>query len=433
MIKKGVAVTFIFILSTFIQLISQIVVTRMFGAKVNLEIFLAAVTIPTIIVTVIYGTLNSVFLPLYGERKLKDPDKGTRYFISMVLFLSIFSLLISFISGFFTPAISASLFGSRGAGFVKNVSVQMLYLFYSMPAAVIATLFGSYFYLNKQFVRFPVAQAVGSIVNLVIIILLAPYIGTWALVIAFVVNIMAQIFFVIPPLKLSRILTFKPFNFINFRTFLTLFISWIPLIIGDFALRSDMLLIRSFGSKLTVGYLVYLNLISKIFSIAAGVMTIGIQILLLPHLVEYFNEKKYDKAFSTVRKSKFIAIAVSVVVILMIIVFLPITINILFVGNKFTKHDADLTISLLPYFILPAVGWGINGVFFQPLIALKKQLQIGVLNVFALIASFIIGSLLVSKAGALQALSISLIILLFTGIIGSEILWQIEKKKLRKV
>ena len=45
MIKKGIAVTAIFIISNFIQLVSQIVVTRLFGAKLDLDIFLAAVAL----------------------------------------------------------------------------------------------------------------------------------------------------------------------------------------------------------------------------------------------------------------------------------------------------------------------------------------------------------------------------------------------------
>jgi hypothetical protein len=54
MFKKGFAITIIFIISTLVQLVSQIVVTRIFGATLTLDTFLAA-AVP-IVVTVIYGT-----------------------------------------------------------------------------------------------------------------------------------------------------------------------------------------------------------------------------------------------------------------------------------------------------------------------------------------------------------------------------------------
>ncbi len=429
MIKKGAIVTIVFIISTFIQLISQIVVTRIFGAKLNLDIFLAAVAIPTIIVTVIYGTLNDAFLPLYGEHRAKDKNHES-YFVSMVLTLGLLSLLIAWIMGFLSEPISALLYANRGITFVKDVAQQMSFMFYSIPAAVIATLFGSYFYLHKQFVKFPVAQAAGSIVNLGIILLLATHIGTWAMVIAFVVNLVAQIFFVIPPIKLSKVFDTNAFKFSHI---VTLSIAWIPLIIGSFAARSDTLIIRSFGSYLPAGYLVYLNLIAKLFNLAAGMMTIGIQIIQLPHLVEYFNAKKFGKAIEIVNKSKIVAIAVSIVTTISVAIVAPILIYILFVGGKFTKHDSVVAASLLPYFILPALGWGINSVFMQPLIALKKQLHVGVLNVVALIFGWSASSMILKPFGPLVSISAGLIILLFTGIIGSELLWQYYRKKLIKM
>lgn len=425
MIKKGIIVTAIFIVSTFIQLVSQIIVTRLFGAKLDLDIFLAAVTIPTIIVTVIYGTLNDAFLPIYGEQKAKDKNNADSYFVSHLLSLSIISFLIAWVLGFLSVPISQFLYNDRGVMFVKDVAVQMSYMFYSIPFSVIATIFGSYYYLHKHFNRFPLAQAIGSIANLLLIIFFAPILGVWSLVLAFVINILIQTLFVIPPFKIFN----SPPTF-RLPDLSALFIAWIPLIISNFALRSDSIIIRSFGTSLPVGYLVYLNLVSKIFMLATGMMTIGIQVLQLPHLVEYINGKQFKRAIIVVNKSKIVSIAVSVITTVFVLLLAPVAVYLLFVGGKFTKHDADITISLLPFFVLPAIGWGISSVFFQPLIALKKQFQLGILNLVALLVAWITGTIIKIYFGPLFAITASLIILLFIGIIGSEILWQKEKLRL---
>jgi len=195
-------------------------------------------------------------------------------------------------------------------------------------------------------------------------------------------------------------------------------------------LRSDTIIIRSYASYLPTGYIVYLNLISKIFSIATSVMTIGIQVLLLPHLVEYFAKQQHQKAIRAVNKAKIISIGMSIVVALSVALVGPFTINLLFKGGKFTSEDVRISSSLIPIFILPAIGWGISGVFFQPLLALKKYVAVGVIStlsfVLALLASFATNQLY----GSLQAISVGLIVLLFTGIIGSEIIWQQNKKNL---
>ncbi len=423
MIKKSIVVTVIFIVSTCIQLLSQIVVTRIFGAQLDLDIFLAAVSIPTIMVTVIYGTLNQAFLPLFGEKKVKDPQGADSYFFSTLLYLVGVSLIFSFLLTFFAKPISSALYASRGEEFVQAVSIQMNYLFYSFPLAVIATLLGSYFYVRKMFYRFPLAQALGSMANLIIIFILGPIIGTWSLIIAFLMSILMQIIFVIPR-SITKIVL-KPINP------LPLLIAWLPLIIGSFAIRSDPILIRSFGSQLAPGYLVYLNLIAKIFSIATGVMTVGIQIVLLPHLVEYINTNQYEKAIRNVNRSKIVALGISLVVAFIISLIAPVVIPFLFVGGKFTYQDAQITISLIPLFIFPAIGWGVVEVFFQPLLALKKQLPVGILNFFAFITAWGVATVTNRYFGPLSAITYGLITLLLVCIMGSEILWQIYRRKLK--
>jgi hypothetical protein len=84
----------------------------------------------------------------------------------------------------------------------------------------------------------------------------------------------------------------------------------------------------------------------------------------------------------------------------------------------------------LPLFILPAIGWGINSIFFQPLLALKKQFQVGVINVIALVLGWGGGYMVKMYVGPTQGITVGLTILLFSGIIGSEILWQRYKKTL---
>lgn len=423
MFKKGFAITIIFVISTLIQLVSQIIVTRIFGAILTLDIFLAAVAVPTIIVTVIYGTLNDVFLPLYGEKKANNPDEADTYFISHLILLGISSFLLAWMLGFFTQHISSMLYSSKGIAFVTATATQMRYLFFSIPLSVIATILGSYFYAHKKFLRFPLAQLIGSIINLGMIIVLAPKIGIWALVVAFVLNILFQIVLVIPHFRFKL-------N-IEYGHFLPIIMAWTPLIIANFAIRSDTILIRSFGSHLPGGYLVYLNLISKMFSLAAGMTTIGIQVLLLPHLVEYIQQHDSQKTIETVNKSKIAAVMLSVGTAIVVMLIAPLFIHMAFVGGKFTAHDAEVTTSLLPLFVVPTIGWGTFSIFFQPLLAMKKRIEIAVISVLALVVSWGGATVMSQVFGALPGITGGLILLYAVAIIGSELVWQRLKKQIQ--
>ncbi len=298
----------------------------------------------------------------------------------------------------------------------------MRVLFWSIPFAFIATTLGAYYYVQKHFFRFPLAQLVGSITNLLLIVALFNIAGIWALVIGFVMNIFFQILFVIPKFK-----TIPKYEFQNISPIL---IAVTPLVIGQFMIRSDTIIIRSYASYLPEGYMVYLNLVSKIFSLATSVMTIGIQVLLLPHLVEYLNEKKYEKAIQSVNRAKLLSIGLSVLVVASLIILGPLAVKILFEGGKFTAEDVKITSSLLPLFIIPGIGWGLSGVFFQPLFALKKYMEVGIISTLAFIAAIMTSQLLFKTSGPEFAIISGLIVLLFVGIIGSELIWQMQKQLL---
>ncbi|QQS43464.1 hypothetical protein IPM65_04910 [Candidatus Roizmanbacteria bacterium] len=420
MLKKSFVVTLIFVISLFIQLVSQIVITRIFGASQEVDIFLAAVAIPSIIVTVIYGSLNNVLLPLLGEKK--NQKSYERYVSSLVLSLGIFAVITAGVITLFSGPLSKLLYPGSTEEFTSNVAGQMRVLFWSIPFAFIATTFGAYYYVQKHFFRFPLAQLVGSITNLLLIVTLFNVAGIWALVMGFVLNIVFQILFVVPK--------FKTFPKLEFHNITPILISLAPLIVGQFMIRSDTIIIRSYASYLPEGYMVYLNLVSKIFSLATSVMTIGIQVLLLPHLVEYLNEKKYEKAIQSVNRAKLLSIGLSVLVVASLIILGPLAVKILFEGGKFTEEDVKITSSLLPLFIIPGIGWGLSGVFFQPLFALKKYMEVGIISTLAFIAAITTSQLLFKTSGPEFAIISGLIVLLFIGIIGSELIWQMQKQLL---
>ena len=67
--RSALTITIIVGISTLIQIVTQIVVTQLFGAKFELDVFLAAVVIPTIIVSTIYSTLADIIIPLFSLRQ----------------------------------------------------------------------------------------------------------------------------------------------------------------------------------------------------------------------------------------------------------------------------------------------------------------------------------------------------------------------------
>lgn len=168
--------------STLIQILTQIIVTRIFGAKVELDTFLAAVALPTIIVSAIYGTLSDTIIPLI--KKEKDEDIPS-YIFCTAIYLGLIGLVVSIILSHFSREITVLLYGTEKTSFINQTAFYTFYLIYSIPFALVNTVFGAYLYSRKKFLLFPSVQLVGTILGLCLTIWLAPTLGIVSLVIAF--------------------------------------------------------------------------------------------------------------------------------------------------------------------------------------------------------------------------------------------------------
>lgn len=430
--KSALTITLINGLVTAIQIVGQIIVARLFGAKIELDGFVAAVTIPTMLTTVIAATLSDAFLPTLKKEQIKNEEKANIYFFKIAILLGIIVLFVTIGIDIFSMPLLSALFGVRGEVFVLFTDRLMKYMLYTLPFTVLGTLFTSYLYSKKQFFLPSLAYLAGSILNLGIIIILSPSIGITSMVIGFIAAIFLQVIIVFP----YKIGTYMFHALSDLKApstaqeLMHLFIVWSPLIISALILRFDAVLTRSFAARLPEGYIVYVNLVTKLFAGLVGIMTIGIQTVFFPHLIELIHTHNYKKAASQVNKAKVFGTLLTVGTIFVIVCIAPFFMKLLLTGGKFSGKNVDLLISLFPYFIIPALGWGISQIFFQPIIAIGKQYILTGVNILAVFLSWLSATYVYNRFGGMPAISIGLLVLSFTGILGAEIIWQTQKKKL---
>jgi peptidoglycan biosynthesis protein MviN/MurJ (putative lipid II flippase) len=166
------------------------------------------------------------------------------------------------------------------------------------------------------------------------------------------------------------------------------------------------------------------------FNLSAGLITIGIQITMFPHFVKLFHGNKFEELKILVSKAKKWSIVATIISALIMTRLIPILINLLFIGGKFSKDDAQNAISLIPFFIIPTIGWGIAPVFLQPLSAIGKQILSGKIQIAAGIFGWISAYICQYYFAPLVSISFGLTVLLFTIIIASHISWKQCENKL---
>ncbi len=420
--RKSLVISVIFAINATVQLINQIVMARIFGASEKLEIFLAAVAIPTMLVSGIYATLNDAFLPIYGKLK-QQKNEADKFLQESFGGLFLFGIVIATTLAISAKKISWWLYSERGLEFVEQVANEMKILVWGIPIAIGVVILGSVWYAKKKFIQFPTAQMIGNITILIGVIVLGKMWGEISLVSLFLISLLVQ-----------GIIVGKEFKGIKFswQKSIKVVKAWIPIIISFIIFRSDGVIVKYFAGKLETGYIVYLNLASKLMIMAIGVVTIGIQILLLPHLVENLNDKAQIKqGVNLINKAKITSIGMAIITGALMMFLLPWILDTFFVGGRFTVNDVMKVKSLLKWFLLPAIGLGVYPIFMQPLIALNKQKIVAIIAMFSGLVAWITavwGSWI--SMNVVQTMTLTLSSLVFTGIILSEIVWQKEKIKL---
>lgn len=428
--KSALTITLINGLVTAIQIVGQIIVARIFGAKIELDAFVSAVTIPTMLTSVIAATLSDAFLPDLKKKQIENEEKANVYFFKMAFLVGFIVLLIAFSIDMFSTQLITLLFGARGGSFVLFTDRLMTYMLYTLPFTVLGVLFNSYLYSKKRFFTPSLAYLAGSALNLSLIIMLSPSIGIVSMVIAFISAIFLQLFFVFP----YKIAAYSGAAFGSLgdgqtkSQLIKLFISWSPLVISAIIMRFDAILTRSFAARLPEGYITYTNLVAKLFGGLVGIMTIGIQTVFFPHLVELVHLKDFQKANTQVNKAKLYGFLLTFCTVFIIVIIAPFFMRLLLTGGKFSSENVEILISLFPYFVIPATGWGIAQIFAQPIIAIGKQHILTLVNILAVCLAWLTANYVYGQYGGMSAISVGLIVLAFTGIIGAEIIWKMESK-----
>lgn len=157
---------------------------------------------------------------------------------------------------------------------------------------------------------------------------------------------------------------------------------------------------------------------------------IGIQTVTFPHIVELIHKNEIKRAAGQVKKAKLYAFGLTILTIMVIVFISPFFMRLLLTGGKFSGKNVEALISLFPYFVLPALAWGVDSLFTQPITAIGKQYMMTIVNIIGVILAWAGGTVANQLFGGLVAISVALIVLSFTGIIGAEVIWNIQSKKL---
>jgi putative peptidoglycan lipid II flippase len=349
------------LISRFMGLFRDQVISYLFGATRESDIYFAAFVIPDFINYLLAGAYFSITLiPLLATRFDKDPDDGWQFFSAVVFWVAAAISLLTLLGIMCAPRLAflaaPGLTGdglNRLAGFLRIIlPAQVFFLVGSCFMAVL--------YVRKQFL----APALAPIVyNLSIILggVLMRARGMegfcWGVLVGSILGHLAL------PLIAVRFggglrLTAR-FTHPGLKRFIILAL---PLMLGQSIVVLDEQFLRVFGSMVGEGAVSWLNYGRRIMMVPVGVVAQAAGVASYPFLAELVARKdklQFDQTLHLALKN--ILVVLLPLSVWLMVVSEP-AIRLLFQQGHFSASDTEATSSVLRIFLTVVVCWGFSQV-----------------------------------------------------------------------
>jgi putative peptidoglycan lipid II flippase len=345
--------------STLLGFGREVVSAAYYGTQWEMDTFLAAATIPTIIFGLFNGALVSALVPAFSEYlALKREDDAWRLASTVInglfIILSVGALLGWLLAPYYVPLIAHGFPGPQLA-----VAVRMTR--FLIPTIVATSLAGVVAALLNSYGRFGAAALQGVAINLVTIVtvvLLNRKVGIYALVFGTMFGLYAQLFIQLPALiGMGRYRFILDLRHPGLRRIWTLLG---PVVVGSAAGQVAMFFDRFFASTLSPGYMAGMNYALKLVGFPQQIFAAAIATVIFPLLASHFATENRAGVRRTVVMGLRIVTFITVPALCGLVVLRRPIIEALFQRGAFQTSATDLCASLLPYAALGLIALAAN-------------------------------------------------------------------------
>jgi len=385
--------------STMLGFAREVINARYYGTRWEMDTFLAAATIPTILFGVFNGALLSALVPTFSEYITNGREEEAWTLASTIINLLAIVLTVCAVLGYFLAPWYVPIIAHGFPAPQMGVAIHMTR--WLIPSIVAVSLSGVLSAMLNAYHRFRAASFVGIIVNVVtitcVVTLNAKY-GIFALVFGTALGLVAQMIVQVPAfLKIGR------YRFTLDLHHPGLHKMWAllgPIIVGSAAGQLALFFDRFFASTLPPGYMAGMNYATKLVNFPQQIFAAAIATVIFPLLAAHFareNRRAVARSIETgLRLVNFITIPAMCA---LIVLSYPI-VQTLFERGSFQHSATVLTASLLPYAALGLIALAANVVLTRCCFACQEMVWPVAISVVTVIINVLLSLLWLPTLGA---------------------------------
>ncbi len=357
--------------STILGFLREVVNARYYGTQWEMDTFLAAATIPTILFGVFNGALVSALVPVFSEYITHGHEDDAWRLCNTIINLLAIILTICAVAGwllapYYVPLIAHG-FPAPQMGVAVHMTREL------MPSIVAVSLSGVLSAMLNAYQRFRAASMIGVAINVVTIagvMLLNHQYGIFALVYGTLWGLFAQLLVQLPSfLRMGR---YRPIVDLHHPGLLKIWTLLGPIIIGSAAGQLAMFFDRFFASTLPPGYMAGINYATKLVGFPQQIFAAAIATVIFPLLAAQFaRDNRRGVARSAVTGLRLVNFITIPSVCALIVLAYPI-VQTLFERGTFGPAATNLTAELLPYAAIGLIALAANVVLTRCCFACKE-------------------------------------------------------------
>ncbi|MBU2530351.1 MAG: hypothetical protein KKD35_04860 [Elusimicrobia bacterium] len=401
--KSSFIVTVFTILGLGLSFLSSIIIAAKFGAGEHMDVFWASTTLPLFIITILSGSLNFTFIPVFAEYRTKNSPETWQVvssFINLNIIVSIALCIIGVLTAY--PLMSVITPGFSHEKLLK-ASELLRWLFPIIVFTLINELLASVYYSNRRFIIPSLNKIISPGITIIYVLLFHNSLSTKSIVLAMLTASFIQMF-----LLVIGFLKKKEFNYsltLNFAHpgVLKILKLMTPLVLGMTLYSAVPLVDRFILSTLTTGSISHIGYAMKLLSAITPVIASGIAISVFPIMSTYAAEKNWVEFKKIINKSVRMLFFMSIPFVVLFGLYGKPIIQLFFERGAFKSIDTIAVYSAFAIYLISLPAIVIGSIISQSFYALQETKIIALIGVLMIILYII---LCVSLVGSLSYLAI---------------------------
>lgn len=381
-------------------LLTQTIIAGLYGAGWEMDAYFTALAIPTYLQSVLLSTLSFVFIPAFVRDQSEGREEdawalvGTFFWLTSVAITTVCALV-----ALFSPRV-LSILAPGLSGEKLTLAAQMLgILIFAVPFTGLGNLTAGVQNARNSFFLPAARMALGSVINVIVLLTLYPIVGVKALAWGFLAFSASQAMVTIVPVLRHGWMRRLPFSDSRVQEIFSLLL---PLVLFGLFTRATPILERYFASGLPDGELSYLGYSAKLARVAQGLLSSMITTAIFPVMSRSFSKEGFPGLARNFKYGLRLTVAIGLPAVTIASVVSTPLIRVIFEWGKFDRDTTIYVSQVLPLTLLRGVLIYMLGNLVTRVFYVVKDTRTGpIVSGFSVVVYLVAASLLVGWLGYL--------------------------------